>query len=576
MDEEHLSTAATSALVARLFAMTRELGPGRTLADPRHATLAALLDAIDADEDALTLARDAVDILGHYLEFLDDTNSWNISDEEFDASYEVLDDVLDEIDSGQPGILRTLMDALDEVPDVAVPDQLRAINALPLITGVDGLLTWIGRSHPITSTGALRLRDIQPVAALLGINAVGRKRTDTTESGATESDNTADRTVEVSTMWELPGLTAWWQGLVGLGVLELTPTTVRPGPTAAAWRSSAAREHFALRSTLVRLYVSFWPHTEPDGAGILGPFVFVHLIAQLAAAVSPDALGELSATALAAILDESANVAGFAFEGFRDFGGIAGIRSSITLGHLARVGILEESTTADGSARYIVPAALRPVVAESLREVRETLLKPDDDDLLDDDLIDEDMLAEDMLANPHPAGTLLQLKIALVDARPAVWRRILVEADATLGELHDVIQQSFLWDDRHLHRFTLDNDYSGGPAFGPVPDEVLGGTDRGLYDENLMELGALLREPADDLFYTYNPGNEWRHLIRLEAIHPAGFARAPSCIDGRGAAPHEESGGPSGWALHVRGGAIAAPFDLDAVNARLVRLRGNL
>ncbi|HEY5221623.1 MAG TPA: plasmid pRiA4b ORF-3 family protein [Microbacteriaceae bacterium] len=562
LDDAHLSTPAVSALVARLFAMVRELGHGRTLADPRHTTLTALLDAIDAEDDAFTLAGDAVDVLGHYLDFLDDTDSWNTSDEEFDASYAILDD----IDTPESGVLRELMAALDEVPEVFPSDQLRAMNALPIVDGVDRFLAWVGSSRTLTSTGALRLVDIQPVAALIGLAAVGRKNAEVEnefEALLTGADQalhgdpaTTKAPIEVGTMWDLPELAAWWVTLDDLSVIEITATTVRPGPAAAAWRSTDAPEHFTLRTAFLRLYVGSWWQRELESDDLLGPLAVINLIGQLAAAVSPHVLPELSTSALADIFSESTDFAGLGV------GAVGAGRCAIALRHLYGTGILVKHVTADGAVRYAVPPELRPVVAEALIEAQTDLLEPEDDEL-DDELLD----------SPHPTGTLLQLKIALVDARPVVWRRILIEADATLGELHEAIQRSFQWNDSHLHRFTVDDWYSGGPTFGPVPDGVSSGVLGGAFDENLIELGALLREPADDLFYIYDFGDEWRHLIRLEELRPAGFADAPACTDGRGAAPDEDSGGPSGWAQQLRSDAVAARFDRDAVNARLAPLR---
>ena len=49
--------------------------------------------------------------------------------------------------------------------------------------------------------------------------------------------------------------------------------------------------------------------------------------------------------------------------------------------------------------------------------------------------------------------TVHQLKIGLQGAAPPLWRRIQVPSAASLGFLHDVIQEAFGWDSYHLHRF---------------------------------------------------------------------------------------------------------------------------
>ena len=54
---------------------------------------------------------------------------------------------------------------------------------------------------------------------------------------------------------------------------------------------------------------------------------------------------------------------------------------------------------------------------------------------------------------PRSVDQVAQLKVALSDVRPPIWRRILVPATATLGDLHEVIQVLFDWDGDHLHVF---------------------------------------------------------------------------------------------------------------------------
>lgn len=67
--------------------------------------------------------------------------------------------------------------------------------------------------------------------------------------------------------------------------------------------------------------------------------------------------------------------------------------------------------------------------------------------------------------NPAPVGTttsaIYQLRIVLVDIEPEIWRRVLVRSDATLEDLHDIIQICFSWEDYHLHQFGI-----GGGEYG--------------------------------------------------------------------------------------------------------------
>jgi hypothetical protein len=56
---------------------------------------------------------------------------------------------------------------------------------------------------------------------------------------------------------------------------------------------------------------------------------------------------------------------------------------------------------------------------------------------------------------------IFQVKIAILDIEPAIWRRALVPADTTLYELHGVMQAVFGWGDDHLHQYHC-------PAHQPV------------------------------------------------------------------------------------------------------------
>ena len=138
------------------------------------------------------------------------------------------------------------------------------------------------------------------------------------------------------------------------------------------------------------------------------------------------------------------------------------------------------------------------------------------------------------------AGTLLhQLKITLRGvSRPPVWRRVLVPADLTLGDLHEVIQQAMGWDDYHMHLFSMDGKEYGSPDPG-----------LGLASDRNVLLSQLLTSPGDRLRYTYDFGDDWEHDIVLEETRTAVPEETyPSCVAGKGACPPEDCGGAWGYA----------------------------
>jgi hypothetical protein len=130
---------------------------------------------------------------------------------------------------------------------------------------------------------------------------------------------------------------------------------------------------------------------------------------------------------------------------------------------------------------------------------------------------------------------VIQLKISLHGATPPLWRRIQVPSEASLGFLHDVIQEAFGWEDCHLHRFDDDrgrawSDDRADSGFGPS-----------YADEEEASLGKVARTEGAMLWYTYDFGDDWRHQIEVEKILPAepGIPY-PRCTGGRRADPAAE------------------------------------
>src|SRR5262245_55379682 len=53
------------------------------------------------------------------------------------------------------------------------------------------------------------------------------------------------------------------------------------------------------------------------------------------------------------------------------------------------------------------------------------------------------------------AVPIYQIKVTLKESKPSIWRRIQVRSDATLGELHAIIQMAMGWANSHLHHFIV-------------------------------------------------------------------------------------------------------------------------
>ena len=146
-------------------------------------------------------------------------------------------------------------------------------------------------------------------------------------------------------------------------------------------------------------------------------------------------------------------------------------------------------------------------------------------------------------ARPHPAGTVYQFRVTLLDVHPPIWRQIQVQ-DCFLDELHRHIQRAMGWTDSHLYLFDID-DITYGRAFehGPDGESVVVSASR-----TLLRTVVPKSQPGFSFRYTYDLGDSWEHLIVLErAFEPASKTRYPLCLDGRRACPPENCGGTPGY-----------------------------
>jgi Plasmid pRiA4b ORF-3-like protein len=189
----------------------------------------------------------------------------------------------------------------------------------------------------------------------------------------------------------------------------------------------------------------------------------------------------------------------------------------------------------------------------------------------------------------------LRVRVDLAGTRPPVWRRLELASDLFLDELHEILQAAFGWTDYHLHRFGCGPQYySRETEYYLCPLSVDEG-DVGVPEEQ-VRLDEVLVDVDDKLFYNYDFGDDWEHVIRLEAV----LARedtAPRavCTAGRRPGPAEDCGGVGGYELltaatdpthpdHAEAcveyatmygpeadptGWAPTPFDLDKVNGVL-------
>lgn len=183
-----------------------------------------------------------------------------------------------------------------------------------------------------------------------------------------------------------------------------------------------------------------------------------------------------------------------------------------------------------------------------------------------------------------------------------VWRRLDLTSDLNLAELHDILQIAFGWTDSHLHGFAAGPDFHSDTAERYLcPFDEREGEDEGV-PEAQVRLDEVLGEAGDTLAYAYDYGDNWQHLITLDAVLPReeGTPRAV-CTAGERDGPVEDCGGPHSYELiaaaidprrpdhaaarlefaQIYGeqvdpaGFRPTPFDIEEINCALGRLGAN-
>lgn len=156
---------------------------------------------------------------------------------------------------------------------------------------------------------------------------------------------------------------------------------------------------------------------------------------------------------------------------------------------------------------------------------------------------------------PTPA---LQLRVELLLQPHTVWRRLVLGANATFWDLHVAIQDAFGWDDRHLHRFTVDAPEGGAALHFGIPDDSDMPAPPAILACWEHRLARYLKRDAAAALYVYDFAVEWQHAVELETILSGVAASTlPRCDDGDGWPPLPAEGGTLTRA--------AAGFDPDRI-----------
>ena len=171
----------------------------------------------------------------------------------------------------------------------------------------------------------------------------------------------------------------------------------------------------------------------------------------------------------------------------------------------------------------------------------------------------------------QPNVVTYRVRVDLKGTRPPLWRRLELSSDLLLNEVHQVIQEAFGWTDSHLHQFSSGPDLYGAETERYLCPFQVDEGETGIPEEQ-MRLDEVLAEAGDKLYYSYDFGDDWQHVIKLEAVsaretnatgpHPVPRA---VCTDGRRDGPAEDCGGVYAHDVITTATDPAHPGHADAV-----------
>ena len=144
-----------------------------------------------------------------------------------------------------------------------------------------------------------------------------------------------------------------------------------------------------------------------------------------------------------------------------------------------------------------------------------------------------------------------QLKITIRGSKPPIWRRVIVPEHIAFCDLDDIIEKIFGWTHGHLYEFFI-KDWGMRITGAPLMEE----------DDNAEECIDSWMKVGSEIFYTYDFGDNWEHLIKIEKIVEY-EQRYPVVLKSKGPNMIEDCGGIWGFYDCIE---EAEPFDMEAVN----------
>ena len=136
----------------------------------------------------------------------------------------------------------------------------------------------------------------------------------------------------------------------------------------------------------------------------------------------------------------------------------------------------------------------------------------------------------------------LEFEVTLQGIKPRLWRRFQIADNATFGDLHRAIRDSFGWYGGHLWEFQDSRQRTlAGAAY-----DFLEGFDEPAPDAEEVKLASHFGR-SRSCGYLYDFGDSWMHAVKLRerVSSPDRFHRR--LLAGRRACPPEDCGGLPGY-----------------------------
>ena len=136
----------------------------------------------------------------------------------------------------------------------------------------------------------------------------------------------------------------------------------------------------------------------------------------------------------------------------------------------------------------------------------------------------------------------LELEVTLQGIKPRLWRRFQIADQATFGDLHRAIRDSFGWHGGHLWEFRN----SRQRVFAGYVDDFVEEFDEPTPDAEEVTLASHFTR-ARSCVYLYDFGDSWMHSVKLRERMSAPDRFHRRLLAGRRACPPEDCGGVPGY-----------------------------